>query len=376
LTIPFNFDMKLFWIEPIKFLKTGLLIFFISFLACSPDEGEETLEMEEMEMEEIKDSNVHLITNSYFKLDEDRLLFDTIDNRLFLFDDENRSTIIAYDYINHQIINEQEVENQLRDNNVGLGRYNDELEIYFGNGNFIDVYNSETLVRRTRFYAGKASTGTEDKYISTIQFEEPNLIFIGACNSGNTNNGTMSFNLDTEELIDEASFGEHCISSMSFRYPNSEEIGLVSISYSTNRTKLILDKFDQFGNILENKILNDVDNVASWSLIRDGNAEYFITDFAGHIVSKNDFSHLGTLIPRFSDDIITNHDGSEIMTLERNELNKYSYPTLAGIDKINFREITDQHTRLKPRRFFIDDGKYYIICYDSEEAYVVEHVIQ
>lgn len=361
------------------FLKGLVLVFLFCLSSCSSDditEVEEMEEIDEMQEEVLVNNNLHLITSSYLELDEDLLLIDTVSNRLYLFDNDDKTSIISYDYFQNEIIQANTTDNSLRDDNIAMGIYGGEVEIYFGKDNFVEIYNGDDLTKKSQFKVFNYSNQNEQRFVSNVQFEPPNLLFVSTCNSGNSNNGTMSFNRDSGMLIDQTHQGDHCLASISYTNMNNNEIGLISVSYSTNRTQLILDRFDQQGNVLENKVVNDIENVGLWSFLRDGkSSDYFITDRTGNIISKDDFSKIGTLPYRVSRDIITNQNGTKIISLHSDFIAVHDYPSLDIIERIELKDITTEHFRLDPKRLFIDEGKYIIICYDRDDAYILTHDI-
>ena len=344
------------------FLKVLILLFLaFTMLDCSsPDLNTE----DENNMEE------GIIDSSFFQMpstiaDKSIVLYDTISNRIYFVQKEGATKIICYDYKNLKVISEAFPSTDIDDLNYGIGRYKDEIEIYLGNGSIIEIYDGDDLTL-------KNSISTEGS-ISTIQFEPPNLIFIGTCNRM----GTSVYNRDTKELISKGSPIDQCLGIMSFRYESGDTIGLISEGYNSSGARLTLDIFDKSGNFLDN-ITSTSNSPASWTFMRKGeHSDYFISNRSGKIISKKDLSLIGGIAPSFSADIITNHDGSKIYSIsDRRIIKVYDYPGLKEITRHNVTShelVNDLH---HAENLFIDEGKLIIILYKTfnglPETYILK----
>lgn len=341
--------------------------------SCSSSGEESILEVDESEK---LNPNYYQIAPSLAGIIEDMLLVDTISHRIFLFTEGANTSIIGYDYKNHLITNWNPITNKISDGNICLGWYKNNLEIYVGNENKVDIYNADNLTLKESIRVFNQAGSNDDRYVSNVQFEEPNLLFVNTCNY---HLGISCIDRETKQQISTVPQGSNCMGSISYSEFGKNEIGLISTSYYSENNRLFkLDRFDIEGNFLDNTIVNDSKGLGSWNFMRDGNTEYFISSRNGSLVSKADFSQLGTLPSYTVSDIITYNNGNKIYAMERERIRIYSFPSLLNLSSIWFKDIRPIGPSLRYKRMFIHGDKLFLICFDifNRSSFLFEYELE
>jgi hypothetical protein len=283
------------------------------------------------------------------------VLFDSIDNRIYVFERGENARIICYDYESLELVNEVEYVSTGTNYDMAIGKHLEQTEIYAsGGGRIVYVYNGELdLIDSLEIFEE-----SDPRIVISIEFQTPNLLFIGACNGGlNDTEGALSFNRTTKQVISESTYGGNCLRIRSFRTetPSSTTIGVVGVGYSTS--KLSLNEYTTGGELIDNKIEFFPDGISQHLLIASNNSDYIISNQEGNFYYKDDLSKFASLDGSYNDFIINKSEDIIYGITRSLQIEKFEYPSL---DKLAEKEL--ERTAV---RGIIDDGKLILVYFSD-----------
>ena len=153
-------------------MKLRLIIpIFIAVLIFScKDDGIELPK----EVEEEIDEDYFLAFNS--NQPSSHMLFDTLNDLIYIFDNDD-GRITAYDYNNYEIVAETSIEGFYFENNVAIGNYNNQTEVYVSSGQKIFIHDGNTLTLKDSIIITEFNN---IRFVASLEFQAPDLLFIGA----------------------------------------------------------------------------------------------------------------------------------------------------------------------------------------------------
>ena len=283
------------------------------------------------------------------------MLFDTINNRVYIFGPLG-GRIICYDYDKFEVVADVSVGDFFVDHNIALGRYNGETEIYLSEeGRIIYIRDGNTLALKDSIVISEFEGSRK---VASLEFREPDLIFIGPGNTSSfDDNGSIAYSRSTKTYLSGSEIGDsHLRITTYIEKANPEIINVIGISYQTSHPRIMLDKYDSSGMILENNIDFSADESVGHRLLKtSNNAPYFISSSNGNIFLKDGLAYtqsIGDLIT----DVVINDNGEKIYALSyNNRLDIFAYPDLNLLESIDLKE--------RAIRGFIDEQKLILVYF-------------
>ncbi|WP_157716172.1 hypothetical protein [Roseivirga echinicomitans] len=297
-------------------------------------------------------------------------LFSTDENIVYLFSREENGKMIIYNYESYSVVAEGVKSDKILDYPVAIGQFNDSKELYIGSGKYVNVYDGKTLEHKEKL---RALEDGDSQYVSSLEFREPNLLFIGACNTSNSNKnkGTLTIDRSSGQRIARSQYGDNCVRIKTFKNGLvNDEIGVFGVGFQTSSPWLISDLFDKSGDVVSNSFKAVAVNKMSRDILATSeDADYFVTGERGNIFDKKTTDLLGSLNGDFRNYFL-NDDGSKIFAIkDYSSIEVFEYPSLKslGLIKLADESLTEY---LVPTKGFVDGDKVILVYLSIEKIYM------
>ncbi len=339
-----------------KLQLTFIFSLLLFVFACNSNDDMEVIPEPEEEMEEEVDPQYFFAFTS--TAPDTEILFDTIENRIYLFESFSEGRIICYDYENYETVATAPSNGFYVEHNIALGKYNGETELYIADGNIIFIRDGNTLELKDSIIITEF---TGDTKIASLEFRAPDLFFIGPGNASfSPIKGSMTYSRSTKSYISNAQFGDSQLRIVTYIDDNDPDfINVIGVSYQTSGPRIVHDKFDVSGMIIDNNIDFSPDGGFSHRILKtSNNAPYFISSANGDIYLKDELNLSQTIGGSFNDFII-NDSGDRIYGLSRNDkkLKIFEYPSLDLLRNVNLKE--------EAKAGFFDGPETILVYYNS-----------
>jgi len=316
------------------------------------------------------------IDETYFKaadidLSANEVPYDVEKKLVYLISRANNGKMVIYNYANYTVEATGISIEHTSDFSVAFGQNKHEKELLIGGTKFVNIYNASTLEFKDRF---RVFGDDNSQFIYSIDYREPNLIFIGAGNASDSDNGqgALVFDRNSGQLINRAKYGDHFLRMKTFlKNQSTGQIGLYGIGGFTSKPRLISDVYSSNGEIETNNFEESLPNETRTSLYvfqATEQTDYFITGLSGNLFYKDDTSFIGSL-NKNSLNFCLNDDGSLIYAIDLLSVNVYEYPSMKMLSTIPLSEKVIGSSNILITGF-VDKDKLILIYESSNQIYI------
>ena len=324
-----------------------LIAFTLSFAQCTGDE---------------EVNPVINIDESYYKAltmfdPYQEILHDPFQNHLYIAD-RNEGEIVCYDYVNHKTIASASKDFFIGKYELAIYSSSNSTKIYLAENKSVKIYQGGTLALLETV---NVLDDSDPRFITSLDAPFDDLLAIGLCNSSGHLKGTMTFDLSSNEIIDQSELGGNCLRVRSFKI-NNEQFGVIGVGFATSHPSLVLDIYSNSGQLIENRFEGFPQGRTSLHLLKTTDAaDYFITSDEGNFFNKEDLSFSQSLNSDY-EDIIIDHTRSKLYGVSR---------ILQQLHVINIESLNlEENTPLEgfPVRGFLDEDTLLIIFFNESQT--------
>lgn len=316
------------------------------------------------------------IDNAYFKAFDikngffQQILHDPIDNLLYFFQvdlaDGSLTDVIIYDYESKSEVKRERIKGASSVQTVrpALGMFDNKPELYIPKDSFIYIYDAREIILIDSIKLDVPNSLQNVPFPTWISYSSSGLIFVSYCQFSQKK--AQVYHRSRKELLNETTFGDHCLSFWTNEDVNSQITTLIGVGET-----LFIEQFDKMGNsIYSLQNHSPKGDIHSSKFETHQDADFFINGLGGDIYSKTDLSLSSSLKDSFNmsfDDFCISKAADTIYASSQfKTFHKFTYPELVEVESASINN--------RALKIFRDENQiilvYLFLGLGNEEIYL------